>query len=41
MNALISMVAGAAFSAAYVAPKPYCYFAAVIAANLVIYLRAR
>jgi len=41
MRAAISMFAGALFSAAYIAPKPWCFVALGLSCVLVVLLRAR
>ena len=39
MITVIAVVAGGCYSAAFVAPKPYCYIAAVLAALGAIIVR--
>lgn len=36
---IVAMIAGAAFSAAFVAPKPWYYLALLIASAAIAYLR--
>lgn len=37
---IVAMIAGAAFSAAFVAPKPWYQLALVVAAAAIVYLRS-
>jgi hypothetical protein len=40
MITVIAVLAGGCYSAAFIAPKPYCYIAAVLAAVGAIVVRA-
>jgi hypothetical protein len=40
MSTVIAVLAGACYSAAYIAPRPWCYIALGISTLLVAYMRS-